>query len=64
MNTWPASDENERQSNQELDISAAKHVKERSPLFGWTTTNRPLDIKSANLSSAQSTGTSINTFVR
>ena len=57
-------DEKEAQSIQQVEISAAKHVKAGNPLFGWTTTDRPLDIPPDNLRPAPSTGTSINIFVR
>ena len=32
-------DEREAQSMQQVDISAAKHVKAGNPLFDWTTTD-------------------------
>ena len=54
----------EGQSIQQVDISAEKHVKTENPLFGWTATDRPLDIPPANSDPASSTGTSINIFVR
>ena len=57
-------DVDENKSNQQVDISAAKHVKEGSPLFGWRAMNRPLDIPADKLSSAPSTRTSIKVFVR
>ena len=57
-------DVDEKQSNQQVDISAAKHVKEGSPLFGWRAMNRPLDIPADKLSSAPSTMTPIKVFVR
>ena len=57
-------DEKGEQSKQQVDVFAAKHVKERNPLFGWTAKDQLLDIPSDNLSSAPSTGTSINIFVR
>ena len=57
-------DEKKAQSIQQVDMSAAKHVKTGNPLFGWTTTDRPLDIPPDNLNPAPSTGTSINIFVR
>ena len=53
----------EGQSIQQVDMSATKHKKTEDPLFGWTATDRPLDIPSDNLDPASSTGTSINTFV-
>ena len=52
----------ERQSIQQVDLSAAKHVKEKRPLFSWTATERLLDIPAGNLSSAPSTRMSINIF--
>ena len=54
----------ERQSIQEVDVSAEKHMKTGDPLFGWTATDRPLEITPDNLDPAPSTGTSINIFVR
>ena len=36
----------------------------KDPLFGWTATDRPLEIPPDNLDPASSTGTSINVFVR
>ena len=53
----------EAQSIQQVDVSAEKHVKTKDPLFGWTATDRPLDIPPDNLNLASSTGTSINIFV-
>ena len=58
------SEGDEDQSIQEVDVSAEKHVKTKDPLFGWTATDRPLEIPPANLDPASSTGTSINIFVR
>ena len=55
---------NEEQSIQQVDVSAEKHVKTKDPLFGWTATDRPLEIPPYNLEPASSTGTSINIFVR
>ena len=52
----------EAQSIHYVGISAGKHVKARNPLFGWTMTDRPLDIPPDNLSPAPSTGRSINIF--
>ena len=49
-------DEKEAQSVKQVDMSAAKHVNLGNPLFGWTTTDRPLDIPSDNLNPALSTG--------
>ena len=57
-------DEKEAQNIQQVDISAMKHVKTENPLFGWTATDRPLEIPKDNLNPAKSTGTSINIFVR
>ena len=57
-------DEEETFSTQEVDISAGKHLKGGNSLFGWTATDRPLDVPSDNLSPAPSTGTSINIVVR
>ena len=54
----------EEQSIQQVDVSAEKHVKTKDPLFGWTATNRPLEIPPDSLGLASSTGTSINFFVR
>ena len=54
----------EGQSIQRVDISAGNHMKTENPLFGWTATDRPLDIPPDNSDPASSTGTSINTFVR
>ena len=50
--------------NKAINKSAAKKLKEKSPLFGWTVTDRPLDIPGDNLSSAPSKGTSIKIFVQ
>ena len=44
-------------------MSAEKHVKTKDPLFGWTATDRSLEILPDNLDPASSTGTSINIFV-
>ena len=54
----------ERQSIQQVDVSAEKHMKTGYPLFGWTATYRPLEIPPDNLDPAPRTGTSINIFVR
>ena len=54
----------EEQSIQQVDMSAEKHVTKKDPLFGWTATDRPLEIPPDNLDRASSTGTSINIFVR
>ena len=45
-------------------MSAEKHVKTKDTLFGWTATDRPLEIPPDNLDPASSTGTSIIFFVR
>ena len=37
-------DEKEAQSIQQIDVSAKKHVKSENLLFGWTATDRPLEI--------------------
>ena len=58
------SEGDEDQSIQQVDVSAEKHVNTKDPLFGWTVTDRPLEIPSDNLDPASSTGTSINIFVR
>ena len=39
-------------------------MKKKNPLFGWTATDRPLDVPPDNLNATSSTGTSINVFVR
>ena len=52
------------QSIQHVDVSAEKQVKTNNPLFGWTATDRPIEIPPDNSDSASSTGTSIKTFVR
>ena len=54
----------EGQSIQQVDVSAKKHKKTEGPFFGWTATDRPLDIPPDNSDSASSTGRSINIFVR
>ena len=54
----------EGQSIQQVDVSAEQHVKTEDPLFGWTATDRPLEIPPDNLDPASSTGTSISIFVR
>ena len=53
----------EGQSIQQVDISAGKHMKMENLLFGWTATDRQLDIPPDNSDPASSTGTSINIFV-
>ena len=45
-------------------MSVEQHVKTEDPLFGWTATDRPLELPPDNLDPASSTGTSINVFVR
>ena len=47
----------EEQSIWQVDVSAEKHVKTKDPLFGWTATDRPLEIPPDNLDPASSTGT-------
>ena len=49
-------DKKERQSKQQVDISAAKNVKEGNSLFGWIAKDRPLDIPLDSLSAAPSKG--------
>ena len=39
-------------------------MKMKDPLYGWTATDRPLEVPPDILDSASSTGTSINIFVR
>ena len=57
-------DDKETQSIRQVDISAGKHLKGGNSSFGWTATDRPLDIPPDNLRPAPSTGRSINIFVR
>ena len=57
-------DEKEAQNIQQVDDSARKHVKTGNPLFGWTATDRPLEIPPDNLNPAPSTGTSMKNFVQ
>ena len=57
-------DKREAQNIQQVDVSAMKHVKTGNPLFGWTATDRPLEVPPDNLSPAPSTWMSINIFVR
>ena len=57
-------DEREAQNIQQVDLSSMKHVKTGNPLFGWTATDRTLEIPLDNLNPAPSTGKSINIFVR
>ena len=51
-------------SRTEVDISAGKHMTTENALFGWTATDRRLDIPPDNSDPSSSTGTSINVFVR
>ena len=53
-----------KSDEEQVDISAEKHVKTKDLLFGWTDTDRPLEIPPDNIDPASSTGTSINIFVR
>ena len=54
----------EGQSIQKVDVSSGKHMKTEDPLFGWTATDRRLEIPPDNLDPAPSTVTSIKIFVR
>ena len=54
----------EGQNIQQVDVSLKKHKKTEDPLFGWTATDRPLDIPPDNSDPTSSTGMSINNFVR
>ena len=54
----------EGQSIPQVDVSSKKHKKAEDPLFGWTATDRPLDIPPDNSDPTSSTGTSIYIFVR
>ena len=54
----------EGQSIQLVDVSSEKYMKAEDPIFGWTATDRPLDIPPDNSDPTTSTGTSINIFVR
>ena len=58
------SEEDEGISIQQVDVSAEQYVKLKDPLFGWTATDKPLEIPPDNLDPASSTGTWINIFVR
>ena len=58
------SEEGEGLSIQQVDVSAEQYVKTEDPPFGWTATDKPLEIPPDNLDPASSTGTSINIFVR
>ena len=58
------SEEDEGLSIQQVDVSAEQHVETQDPLFGWTATDKLLEIPPDNLDPASSTGTSINIFVR
>ena len=53
----------ERQTRQQVELSATKYVKKRNLLLNWIATERPRDKPSSNLDSAASTVTSINNFV-
>ena len=44
----------EEQSIQQVNVSAEKHVKTKDPLFGWTATDRPLEMPPDNLDPASS----------
>ena len=57
-------DERVAQNIQQVDVSAMKHMKIGNPQFGWTATDRPLEIPPDNLNPAPSPGTWINSFVR
>ena len=57
-------DSHEGQSIQQVDVSSEKYMKVEDPLFGWTATDRPLDMPPDNSDPTTSTGTSINIFVR
>ena len=46
----------EGQSIQQVDVSAANYMKTEDPLFGWTATDRPLDIPQDNSDPTTSTG--------
>ena len=50
----------EGQSIQQVAMSSEKDTKAEDPLFGWTATDRPLDIPPGNSDPTPSTGTSIN----
>ena len=58
------SEEDDGLSVQQVDVSAEQHMKTEDPLFGWTATDKPLEIPPDNFDPASSTGTSINIFVR
>ena len=49
----------EGQSIQQVDISAGKHMRTEHPLFGWTATDRPLEIPPDNSDPASSTNISV-----
>ena len=57
-------EEDEAQSIQQVDVSAEKQVKTKDPIFGWTATDRPLEIPTDILDRASLTRTSIIIFVR
>ena len=42
-------DKREEQNIQQVNVSAMKHVKRGNPLFGWTGTDRSLEIPPDNL---------------
>ena len=54
----------EGQSIQQVNVSSKKHKKTEDPLFGWTATDRSLEIPPDNSDPTSSMGTSINIFVR
>ena len=54
----------EGQSIQHVDVSSKKHKKTEDTLFGWTATDRPLDIPPDISDPTSSTGMLINIFVR
>ena len=41
------------QSIQQVDVSAEQHMKTEDPLFGWTATDRPLEIPPDNIDPAK-----------
>ena len=51
-------------TKQHVELSAAKNVKERNPLFDWRGLDWALDISTDNSNSAPSMWTSINMFVQ
>ena len=58
------SEEDEGLSIEQVDVSAENYVNTEDPLFGWTATDKPLEILPDSLDPASSTGTSMNIFVR